>query len=94
MKNTVVALVYDFDETLSTTYMQDYVLIPELGMTPKTFWKKANQWSIDNGADQITGSMYYFMKKAREKNVKLTPSSRYKAPRAKIKFHRTNVKIC
>ena len=72
MKNTVVALVYDFDETLSTTYMQDYVLIPELGMTPKTFWKKANQWSIDNGADQITGSMYYFMKKAREKNVKLT----------------------
>lgn len=72
MKNTVVAMVYDFDETLSTTYMQDYVLIPELGMTPKTFWKKANQWSIDNGADQITGSMYYFMKKAREKNVKLT----------------------
>jgi hypothetical protein len=40
MKNTVVALVYDFDETLSTTYMQDYVLIPELGMSPKTFWKK------------------------------------------------------
>ena len=72
MKNTVVAMVYDFDETLSTTYMQDYVLIPELGMTPKTFWKKANQWSIDNGADQITGSMYYFMKKAREKKVKLT----------------------
>lgn len=72
MINTLVAMVYDFDETLSTTYMQDYVLIPELGMTPKTFWKKANQWSIDNGADQITGSMYYFMKKAREKKVKLT----------------------
>ncbi len=72
MKNTVVAMVYDFDETLSTTYMQDYVLIPELGMTPKTFWKKANQWSVDNGADQITGSMYYFMKKARDKNVRLT----------------------
>lgn len=72
MKNTVVAFVYDFDETLSTTYMQDYVLIPELGMTPKTFWKKANQWSVDNCADQITGSMYYFMKTAREKGVKLT----------------------
>lgn len=72
MKNTVVALVYDFDETLSTTYMQDYVLIPELGMAPKTFWKKANQWSVDNCADQITGSMYYFMKTAREKGIKLT----------------------
>ena len=72
MKNTIVALVYDFDETLSTTYMQDYVLIPELGMSPKTFWKKANQWSVDNCADQITGSMYYFMKTAKEKGVKLT----------------------
>jgi len=72
MKNTTVALVYDFDETLSTTYMQDYVLIPELGMTPKNFWKKANQWSVDNCADQITGSMYYFMKTAKEKGIKLT----------------------
>ncbi len=72
MKNTVVALVYDFDQTLSTTYMQDYVLIPELGMTPKAFWKVANQWSIDNCADQITGSMYYFMKTAKEKGIKLT----------------------
>ncbi|MBQ2883797.1 MAG: haloacid dehalogenase-like hydrolase [Alphaproteobacteria bacterium] len=72
MKNTVVALVYDFDQTLSTTYMQDYVLIPELGMTPKAFWKVANQWSVDNCADQITGSMYYFMKTAKEKGIKLT----------------------
>ena len=71
MKKTKVALVYDFDETLSTTYMQDYVLIPELGMKPETFWKKANQWSIDNCADQITGSMYYFTKVAREKKIKL-----------------------
>ena len=72
MKNTVVALVYDFDQTLSTTYLQDYVLIPELGMTPKAFWKVANQWSVDNCADQITGSMYYFMKTAKEKGIKLT----------------------
>ncbi|MBQ7304226.1 MAG: haloacid dehalogenase-like hydrolase [Alphaproteobacteria bacterium] len=72
MKKTKVALVYDFDETLSTTYMQDYVLIPELGMKPETFWKRANQWSVDNCADQITGSMYYFTKVAREKQIKLT----------------------
>lgn len=71
MKKTNVALVYDFDETLSTTYMQDYVLIPELGMKPETFWKTANQWSIDNEADQVTGSMYYFTKIAREKKIKL-----------------------
>lgn len=72
MKKTKVALIYDFDETLSTTYMQDYVLIPELGMKPETFWKKANHWSEENCADQVTGSMYYFTKVAREKGIKMS----------------------
>ncbi|MBR1915476.1 MAG: haloacid dehalogenase-like hydrolase [Alphaproteobacteria bacterium] len=72
MKRTKVALIYDFDETLSTTYMQDYLLIPKLGMKPETFWKKANAWSIENKADQVTGSMYYFTKIAREKNICLS----------------------
>ena len=71
-KVTKEALIYDFDGTLSTTDMQDYALIPELGMKPKDFWPVANQWSIDNGADQVTGSMYYFVKTAKEKGVKLT----------------------
>lgn len=71
-KATKVAMIYDFDETLSVTYMQDYILIPSLGMKPGTFWKKANQWSRDNCADQIMGSMYYFFKTAKEKGIKLT----------------------
>jgi len=72
MKRTKVALVYDFDETLSTTYMQDYLLIPKLGLKPETFWKRANQWSVENHADQVTGSMYYFTLMAREKNICLS----------------------
>ena len=52
---TKVALIYDFDETLSTQYMQDFCLIPQFGMTPDEFWAKANQWSRENGADQVTG---------------------------------------
>ncbi len=71
-KNTKVALIYDFDETLSSGYMQDFSLIPALGMKPDAFWKKANGWSKKQEADQITGSMYYFMKTAQEKNVALT----------------------
>lgn len=72
MKKTKVAFVYDFDETLSTTYMQDYFLIPELGMKPNDFWKEANSWSEKNGVDQITGSMYHFKRKAEEIGLKLT----------------------
>ena len=69
---TKVALIYDFDETLSTGYMQDFSLIPALGMKPDRFWKMANQWSADQDADQVTGSMYYFMKTAKEKKLRLT----------------------
>ena len=40
MKNekTVVAIMYDFDNTLSTTDMQEFDFIPRLGMTPDEFW--------------------------------------------------------
>ena len=75
MQKTKVAFIYDFDETLSTTYMQDYLLIPMLGLKPETFWKKANAWSVENHADQVTGSMYYFTKIAREKNICLSPET-------------------
>ncbi len=72
MKRTKVAFVYDFDETLSTTYMQDYFLIPELGMKPDDFWREANAWSARNGVDQVTGSMYYFKMTAQKKGLRLT----------------------
>ena len=72
-KNTPkVALIYDFDETLSIDYMQSFGLIQSLGMKPDTFWRKANLWSANNHADQITGTMYYFMKTAKEKSVSLS----------------------
>ncbi|MDR1694107.1 MAG: haloacid dehalogenase-like hydrolase [Lactobacillaceae bacterium] len=71
-KKVKVALVYDFDDTLSTAYMQDYALIPAFGMKPETFWKNANKWATDNEADQITGTMYYVQKTAKEKGIQLT----------------------
>ena len=77
MKRTKVAFAYDFDETLSTTYMQDYFLIPELGMKPENFWKEANAWSEANGVDQVTGSMYYFKKTAEKAGLKLTKENMF-----------------
>ncbi len=85
-KVTKVALIYDFDGTLSTTDMQDYGLIPEFGMKPTDFWPIANQWSVDNGADQVTGSMYFFVKTAREMGIKLTRENFRKAGQNIIYF--------
>ena len=69
---TKVAFIYDFDETLSTTYMQDYILIPALGDKPDHFWQKANEWSRVHCADQITGTMFYIQQTAKEKGILLT----------------------
>lgn len=72
VKKVKVALIYDFDGTLSTTNMQDYCLIPRFKMKTKTFWQQANQWWKDNDADQITSSMYYFVKMSKEKKIPLS----------------------
>jgi len=34
-KKPIIALMYDFDKTLSTKDMQEYKFIPSLGMKPK-----------------------------------------------------------
>ncbi|MFI3241530.1 MAG: haloacid dehalogenase-like hydrolase [Alphaproteobacteria bacterium] len=73
-KKNKVALIYDFDETLSTTYMQEYTLIPEFGMSAKEFWHIANTWGEKNGVDQITSSMYWIKKVAESKGINLTKS--------------------
>ena len=39
---STIALVYDYDQTLSPRYMQDEVLFPEFGINPASFWEKCN----------------------------------------------------
>lgn len=49
-QNTI-ALVYDYDQTLSPSYMQDDVLFPNYGINPEQFWRKCNELVKTQGWD-------------------------------------------
>ncbi len=47
----IIALVYDYDQTLAPRYMQDDVVFPEFGIDPAQFWAKCNALVLDQKWD-------------------------------------------
>ena len=46
-----IALVFDYDQTLSPTYMQDEVIFPAFGIDPKPFWQRCDELVKREGYD-------------------------------------------
>ena len=72
MKKPIVAIMYDFDKTLSTTDMQNYMFIPALGMKPDEFWGATGEFSKKTEVERILSYMYMMVKLSQEKGIKLT----------------------
>jgi phosphoserine phosphatase len=51
-QNTI-ALVYDFDGTLSPQPMQEYTVLPKLGAKPAEFWAQVNREARETESDQM-----------------------------------------
>lgn len=70
-----VALIYDFDGTLSPGNMQEYDFIPQLGKTPEEFWTAAGRLAQEQLGDPILTYMYDMLKEAAYKGISIQKSA-------------------
>lgn len=70
----IVALIYDFDGTLSPGNMQEYAFIQATGMSVKDFWAENTQLAQNQDADQILTYMFLMLQKAKGKGISLKRS--------------------
>ena len=60
----IIALMYDFDNTLSTEDMQDYSFIPSLGLSVPAFWQLANEFGRRERMDGILAYMFTMIRES------------------------------
>ena len=71
-KETIIALIYDFDKTLCTKDMQEYTFIPKLGIKSNEFWKSVDELALENKMDKTLAYLYVMLKKSEELRHPLT----------------------
>lgn len=74
-KKLVVALIYDFDGTLSPGNMQEYDFIPAIGKSNHEFWEKSNLTALEQDGDPILAYMYQMLHEAQSAGKSLRRES-------------------
>lgn len=71
-RKPIIAIMYDFDKTLSTKDMQEFGFIPSLGVSSNQFWSEVNKLQQTENMDPILAYLRQMLKKASEKGVRVT----------------------
>jgi len=74
-KKPTVALIYDFDGTLSPGNMQEFGFIQAIGQTPEEFWEKSNEVPRGQEVSSILSYMKLMIDEAKKKGIALTRES-------------------
>ena len=72
MRKPVVALLYDFDETLSSLDMLEFSIIPSLGLTAEAFWQLCADTARRERMDPILAAMACMVWEAKKRGIRLT----------------------
>lgn len=70
-RRPIVALIYDFDGTLSPGNMQEFGFIQAVGKTPAEFWKMSDGIAIGQDASNILAYMKLMADEAKSKGINL-----------------------
>ena len=71
-RKPIIALIYDFDGTLSPGNMQEFGFIQAIGSTPEEFWKMSDGIAIGQDASNILAYMKLMYDEARKAGIRLT----------------------
>lgn len=67
MSRPIVALMYDFDKTLSPKNMQDYGFMDGLDVSSEEFWAECSRLTREHQMDSILAYMYMMLEKGQSK---------------------------
>ncbi|MCF0172752.1 MAG: haloacid dehalogenase-like hydrolase [Bacteroidales bacterium] len=70
-----VALIYDFDGTLSPGNMQEYGFIQALGKSKEEFWEMSNEMSLKQEMNGVLAYMKIMIDEAKKAGISLTRDS-------------------
>ena len=70
-KEPIVALIYDFDGTLSPGNMQEFGFIQAIGKSPEKFWRMSDDIAKGQDASNILAYMKLMFDEARTAGIKL-----------------------
>ena len=68
----IIALVYDFDGTLSPGNMQEFGFIQTIGKTPEEFWRMSDSIAIGQDASNVLAYMKLMFDEARKAGIRLS----------------------
>lgn len=72
MNNPTIALLYDFDGTLSPAYMQEYDFMKAIGVKDKdSFWRDSYSQAVNQQASTILSYMKLMIDRAKANNVSI-----------------------
>jgi hypothetical protein len=84
-RHDTIALIYDFDGTLTPQPMQDYTVLPALGVEPSAFWADVNAETARTSGDPMLTYMRLLLERMAERGQPISRAD-LRALGAKIRY--------